>query len=89
MKLIMQEYLSYSVAVTRWLSAAAMAVIFLSSVEPGRGAVLLFDSFGLGTTLTPRLDSGGAPVTVGLGTDLSGVRAEIPLRGHESQWGYS
>lgn len=43
------------------------------------GAVLLFDSFGLGTTNNPRLDSAGSPVTnIVLGFDLSGIRAEVP-----------
>ena len=65
-------------AVVRRLLPGAVAILFLGVGEPGRGSVLLFDSFGLGTTNNPRLDSGGSPVTIGLGTDLSGIRAEIP-----------
>src|ERR1035437_96378 len=66
-------------AVVRQLVSVAVAVLFLGAGEPGRGSVLLFDSFGLGTTNNPRLDSGGSPVTnIALGFDLSGIRAEFP-----------
>jgi hypothetical protein len=68
-------------AVVGRLLTGAVAVFFLSALEPARGSVLLFDSFGLGTTNNPRLDSGGLPVTIVLGTDLSGIRAEIPNTG--------
>src|ERR1039457_6823203 len=72
--------LCFGAAVGRLLPGE-MAVFFLSALEPARGSVLLFDSFGLGTTNNPRLDSGGLPVTIVLGTDLSGIRAEIPNTG--------
>lgn len=65
-------------AVARRLLPAAAVMLFLSDGLLGRGSVLLFDSFGLGTTNNPRLDSGGSPVSIALGTDLSGIRAEIP-----------
>src|SRR5512140_1005850 len=66
-------------AVVRRLLPGAVVVLFLSAGEPGRGSVLLFDSFGLGTMNNPRLDSGGSPVTnIVLGFDLSGIRAEFP-----------
>jgi hypothetical protein len=74
----MQESLLCFGAVVRRLLQGAVAVLFLGAVEPGRGSVLLFDSFGLGTASDPRLDSGGSSVTIALGTDLSGIRAEIP-----------
>src|SRR5512140_3178352 len=72
-----ENLLGFGTAVRRLLPGT-VAVLLLSAGEPGRGSVLLFDSFGLGTTNNPRLDSGGSPVTIVLGTDLSGIRAEIP-----------
>ena len=75
----MQENLLYFGAVMRRLLPGAMAILCLIAGEPGRGSILLFDSFGVGTANNPRLDSGGAPVTnITLGFDLSGIRAEIP-----------
>ncbi len=44
-------------AVVCRLVPVAVAVLLLSAGEVGRGSVLLFDSFGLGTTNNPRLDS--------------------------------
>ena len=71
-------YLSHFSAAGRRLMLGAIIVLGISTAQLGHAAVLLLDSFGLGTANNPRLDSGGSPVTLVLGTDLSGIRAEVP-----------
>ena len=61
-------------------------LLLFAAVPSARAALLLFDSFGLGTANNPRLNAAGASVNpIGLGSDLSGIRAEFP-NSSEAVW---